>query len=338
MNRNEGERLTRLIDIILLLSQEPRRHNRAALAARYGVSERQITKDLQLLRDQLYLRVERDPQGKGYYLASVPRLPALQLDLTQALSLLLAAEAGHFLPGVSVQELQAALARLRAVLPEQLQEFLSMIAQTRRPSRIDAQRQKWLRQIVEAMTLYHTIAIHYRVASRGGELVERRLDPYGVLPFGRSWYVIGWCHLRRSLRTFKVDRIERLYDTRTPFRIRPEFSLQGFLATSWGIFEGQKAAAEEIELEFSQLAAPWITEEDWHPTQEVEQLPDGRIRFRVRIPVTPDFVRWVLTFGVEVTVLRPESLQEQVLAQARGILAKYGAREPGQVEAAEAIP
>lgn len=331
----EGDRVARLVDMVLLLGQYPRQYNRAALAERYGVTERQVTKDLQLLRERLELAIERDPSGQGYYLASVPRLPSLQLDLAQALALLLAAEAGHFVPGVSGQELSAALARLRAILPDRVRELLEKTARVRQPSKTDERRATRLRLLFEAMALQYTVEISYRTASRGGERVERRFDPYCVVPFGRSWYVIGWCHLRRAIRTLKVDRIENLWMTRVPFQIRPEFSLQDFLAASWGMFEARDVPAEEVELEFSETAAPWVAEEEWHPTQQVEQLPDGRVRFRVRLPITPDFVRWVLYYGVEVTVIRPESLREQILAHARGILRKYGVREAAQPGVAE---
>ncbi|MCX7624469.1 MAG: transcriptional regulator [Thermomicrobium sp.] len=323
----EQDRVARLVDIILELCKRPKQLGRAELAERYGVSERQITKDLQLLRERLGLRIERDPSGKGYYLASVPRLPSLQLSLSEALALLLAAEAGHLVPGVSSQELSAALARLRAILPDRLRDLLERVAQTRPAGRLDELRRKRLQTLLEAMALRHTVEIVYRTASRGDDRVRRQFDPYGIVPFGRSWYVIGWCHLRRAMRTFKVDRIEDIRDTRVPFELRSEFSLRDFLTASWGIFEAPDVPAQEVELEFSRTAAPWIAEEEWHPTQEIERLPDGSVRFRVRVPITPDFVRWVLNYGVEVTVIRPETLREQILAHARGILHKYGQRE-----------
>ncbi len=334
----EQDRVARLVDMVLLLCQYPKRYTRAALAERYGVSERQITKDLQLLRDRLYLPIERDAGGAGYYLTGVPRLQALQFTLSEALALLLAAEAGHFVPGVSAQELKTALSRLRAVLPEAWRQLLERVTAIRPPSSLDERRSKRLRVLLDAMAQRHTVRIYYRVASRGGEREWRQFDPYGVIPFERSWYVIGWCHRRRAIRTFKVDRIEEVEDTHYPFEIRPEFSLRDFLTANWGIFEAPDLPAEEIELEFSRTAAPWITEEEWHPTQEIVQLPDGRIRFRVRVPITPDFVRWVLNYGVEVTVIRPEHLREQVLAHARGILHKYGVRESVSSEAAQAGP
>jgi len=331
----EGDRVARLVDLLVTLAQSPKRYTRRELAARYQVSERQIGKDLQFLRERLGLVVERAPGG-GYYLASVPRLPSLQLELPQALALLLAAEAGHMIPGVPSQELSTALERLRAILPDKMRTLLGHALQARRPSRLDEQRRKRLFALLEAMALQHTVEMTYRTASRGNQPVSRRVDPYCVVPFGRSWYMVGWCHLRSDVRTFKVDRIEHVRDTRVPFRVRSDFSLREFLTKSWGVFQTSELPPEEVELEFSQTAAPWIAEEEWHPSQEIEPLPDGRIRFRVHIPVTPDFVRWVLNYGVDVTVIRPDSLREQVLAQARGILRHYGVRETGQLSTAEA--
>jgi proteasome accessory factor B len=37
---------------------------------------------------------------------------------------------------------------------------------------------------------------------------ERKVDPYGMLARRGYWYLIGWDHLRKAQRVFRVDRIE----------------------------------------------------------------------------------------------------------------------------------
>ncbi len=64
---------------------------------------------------------------------------------------------------------------------------------------------------------------------------ERDVDPYGLFQKGGAWFLTGWCHLRRDLRTFHLGRVEALTvngtSPRTPdFVPRPGFSL-GEVAT-----------------------------------------------------------------------------------------------------------
>lgn len=36
---------------------------------------------------------------------------------------------------------------------------------------------------------------------------QRDFDPYGVVRQGGRWYSVGYCHLRRALRVFRLDRM-----------------------------------------------------------------------------------------------------------------------------------
>ena len=55
--------IARLFALMWLLMEEPRRHQRRALAARFGVSERQLTKDLSVLAAGLRCRIRASPTG-----------------------------------------------------------------------------------------------------------------------------------------------------------------------------------------------------------------------------------------------------------------------------------
>lgn len=64
--------IARLFALMWLLMEEPRCHQRRALAARFSVSERQITKDLAVLEAGLRCRIRASPTG--YYLDPALRL------------------------------------------------------------------------------------------------------------------------------------------------------------------------------------------------------------------------------------------------------------------------
>lgn len=60
-----------------------------------------------------------------------------------------------------------------------------------------------------------------------------------------------------------------------------------------------------------------MAEEYWHQSQQVDEQPDGSILFKLHLPVTPDFVSWLLYYGHHVEVLEPASLREQVAEEHR---------------------
>lgn len=315
----ELQRVSRILDMVIVLSHQ--RLKRRELAERYAVSERRITSDLQVIRQGLGIEVESTEDG--YAIKTLPSLPSVKFELAELLALLLAALTGSRSPGIPQDKLSAAIERLRNALPRSLRQLIGP-GQIPLPATPAAKhREEVLRQLFEAIAGGWTVEMEYRPPMRRSTLYSRLVDPYALVPYLRGWYLIGWCHTRRAWRTFKVDRIKQLRITRTPFERRQEFDLGEFLMASWGMFEAGDRPAEEVELLFSPPAAHWVAEEQWHHSQRIEWLPGDRLRFTVTLRVTPDFARWVLSYGGAVEVVRPDSLREQVREHAQAILARY---------------
>jgi len=83
--------------------------------------------------------------------------------------------------------------------------------------------------------------------------------------------------------------------------------------------------AQDVILRFSALAGRWVREERWHTTQEITDEPDGCVRFRVHVPVTPELRRWVFHYGSEIEVLLPQSLRDWMRTEAETVAARYAA-------------
>lgn len=292
---------------------------RAGLANHYEISERQITKDLDVIRHGLkfVLNYER---GGGYYFERVPNLPAVSYSLAEALAIYLAAEAGRRMVGIPQEDLSAALARLGSIMPEELGPLLISGTMMPPPPVRDPHRESTLTDLYHAVTNRNSIEIEYVPASRPSSITNRKIDPYAVLPTGNSWHVVAWCHLRQDARIFKIDRIRSLKPTTEKFERDPEFDVEDFLEAGWGITRIPDQQAESIELIFDGPAAYWVGEESWHPTQQVEWLHGGRVRFCLHVPVTEEFSRWVLSYGSYCEVVAPDSLREWIEHQVREML------------------
>jgi len=76
-------------------------------------------------------------------------------------------------------------------------------------------------------------------------------------------------------------------------------------------------------LRFGPEAGRWVAEEYWHPSQRVEEQPDGSVLFKLHIAVTPEFVNWLLYYGRRVEVLEPPALRERVVKEHRRAVEMY---------------
>jgi predicted DNA-binding transcriptional regulator YafY len=49
--------------------------------------------------------------------------------------------------------------------------------------------------------------IHLQYRTPQGENTQRDFDPYGLVCRAGRWYAVGMCHLRKGLRSFRLDRV-----------------------------------------------------------------------------------------------------------------------------------
>lgn len=314
----ETTRVGRVLDIIWRISTAPNYWTRKRLAEQFEVSERSITGDLELIRNALKFEVRSD-RGNGYYFASVPRLPSVSYSIPEALALILAAQVGRQFAGIPQHDLSSAVARLSSVVPSELRSMLDELSPDAESYR-DSHRESMLQLCSRAIAAQRSVDITYRAASRNDQVTSRRVDPYAVFPYIRSWHIVGYCHLRQEVRIFKVDRIVTAIASDAHWEPRPEFDLAEFLSSGWGLIRGLDAPVEKVTLRFQPPTARWVSEERWHGSQQVSWHDDGSMTFSIRIQITPEFQRWLFRYGRDVEVVEPQHLRDWVHMEAQAVL------------------
>ncbi len=148
---------------------------------------------------------------------------------------------------------------------------------------------EYFSQIEAATRNRKVVTLQYRSASTG-DSTERKLDPYGLYYRERSWLVVGYCHLRKDTRSFRLDRIEELKvapKPKSPDFERPEsFDIRSYSARSPWTFSPQ--APEEVVLEFHSEALS-TANEDFGSDAIREEVDDGKIRIQF-MSGNPSFV------------------------------------------------
>ena len=154
------------------------------------------------------------------------------------------------------------------------------------------------------------------------ETEPRVVDPYHLANINGEWFLFAHCHLRNDIRTFVPARILEVKPTGQVF-VRPhKFSLEKRLRDSFGVLAGQ--GEFDVVIRFDELAADYIREKRWHPSQQLTELEDGGVQLRLKLSSLAEIQRWVLSWGGRATVLAPVELAESVKVAARAILDKTG--------------
>jgi len=318
----ETKRISRILEIISMVVRNPRRYLRRDLALRFEVSERMIQKDLDVIRHGLKFSLLHSPHG--YYFDRTPHLSAIQYSFAEALSLWLAVQASRQISGICSSELASAMARLEAVFPKEFSRLLRLPPhQPSSRTEHHDHRQRTIRLLTLAIMEERKVRIIYETRSRGGDINERVVRPYHLMAYVRSWQLIAHCERRDSVLMFKIDRIREatLLDER--YRFPADFDLDDYLGMTWGIMRGESCEPEDVVLRFEPEAGHWVAEEQWHKSQQIKELDDGSIVFRLKVVTTPEFVNWILYYGSRVEVLEPKNFRERVAAEHRKAAGLY---------------
>lgn len=105
------------------------------------------------------------------------------------------------------------------------------------------------------------------------------------------------------------------------FEVPPDFSAERYMANCFGLIHDELA---RVKVRFTGDAARWVADRKWHPSQKIEKHTRDSITARYRVGGTSEIKRWILGFGPMAEVLEPESLREEINADALELAALYG--------------
>ncbi|HWU45922.1 MAG TPA: WYL domain-containing protein [Humibacter sp.] len=148
-----------------------------------------------------------------------------------------------------------------------------------------------------------------------GEHERRRVDPLRIESVDDDWYLRGWCHLRKAVRTFRLDRMNGLVATTEPISYKP-----GDVTLPDTLFE-PSADDLTVSVAVAQSAIGLIA--DYIPDGAKRRLVDGVVHTQVRVAHYHGLKRLVCRHSGVLTVTAPAEARTAVADWARAGLARY---------------
>lgn len=209
----------------------------AELAARLGVTERTVRRDLDRLRELGYPVDSISGKYGGYRLATGTHVPPLILDDDEAVAVAIGLRyaAGAAISGIEETSLRA-LTKIEALLPHRLRRRVSALHSSVRsvPREVadDIIHPEALSMFAAACRDQEHMRFDYRRSD--GENSRRHVEPHTLVTVERRWYLVAWDGDRRDWRTFRLDRIQEPQQVGTHFPIReiPGRDAADFVASS----------------------------------------------------------------------------------------------------------
>lgn len=305
---------TRVLALLELL-QSQGRVSGPELARRIGVDGRTLRRYVAMLEELgIPIVAERGRFG-GYALVAGFKLPPLVFTNDEALALSVGLLAARNLGlADAAPAVAGAQAKLQRVMPHALKRRLRAIDGT---VALDLTRRSVAPEDNAALVTLSAAAqarqrVHLRYRSREQQDTARDFDPYGLVWRGGRWYAVGHCHLRRDVRSFRLDRVIAVHALPASFGRPEEFDALEHLASS--VAKLPRAYAIEVLLH---------TDLDRARRETFDAIgvftPEGHaVRLSAQADELDWFARELARLPFDFTVLKPAALRES--------LRRHGAR------------
>ena len=304
--RDVAQRLRRLLFIVPYVAKHPEGVTVEQLAKLIGADRDELLADLDLLS-----QVGPPDGDPGEYLLVSVEEGRVFVDLAHRLTRplrLTPAEGCSLLLGIRTLR-ESGIAPFDAAMQSAEKKLLSALgrdaneAQNLATSTVvaepDAAVATHLRTLVTSARQRQRVEIDYVSASRH-QSEHRPVDPYGIVHHAGEWYVVGHCHNRGDVRTFRIDRIASLKTTGERFDRPADFDLEAYRRERLYV---PSADAVTVRVQLDPLAVTRVGA-NW-PVGEVTLQDDGSAELLVDCEGFEWVTGWVLNLGRHAWIVGP---------------------------------
>ncbi len=321
-----GAQLSRQWQILRHLEANRNGLTAAQIAESTGISLRTAYRDLDDL-EKAGFPVYSEKDGKGNlwrfletYHFNIPQL----FSYTELMSLHMSRDMLEVFKGtVFFDSLESAFQKIEGSIPAQFLTYLDRVRSTFQaginPYKDYRRYRKIIDNINQAALEQKRLEMLY-LPLRSKKETHRKIDPYGIRIFEGTIYFIGYCHLRKDVRTFVVDRIRLLRLTEETFQRPSDFDLEQYSRHSFKVVHDKLYV---VKIRISPEWARYVGEKTWHQSQQMRKNADRSLELTFRVAGLTEIKQWALSWGPEAEVIAPERLKEAVKQDLRKALLSY---------------
>ncbi len=289
-------------------------------AREFGISERQLVRDLELLfvcglpghlPDDL---IEADWESGHVYVSNADAIARpLRLGVDEAVALLVGLRTLAELPGLHDRDaLERAIAKLERAAGDAAAPGGQVAVE------VDGHgRGAILALWHQALALGRRLHLRYHVPARD-ETTERDVDPMRVVVVDGRPYLEAWCRRAEDVRLFRLDRVVDAKLLDIPAVVPEDARQRDF---DEGVF--QPSPDDLLVTVDLSPAGHWVAE--YYPCESIEDLENDVLRITLRTADTRWVERLLLRLGGSGQVVEPADLAERVRNKAMAALAVYDA-------------
>ena len=192
---------------------------------------------------------------------------------------------------------------------------------------------QYLSPLLDAIEKQKQIEIHYHKFWGSKEVQIRTIEPYLLKESQRRWYVLALDVDKKLIRIFGLDRIKSIEDMGMKRMYDPPKEIVHFFDDSFGVWvDNDRTKAEKVLLSFKKEEsdsfftpnpAEYLRAIPLHRSQVFIKDTPEEIILSLKVKITPDFVKEILSYGAYVKVIEPQHLADRIKTEIKNALQLY---------------
>lgn len=310
-------RLKRLLSIVfLLLNRE--KIKAKELSEKFNVSLRTIYRDIQVINSAGIPIISTNGFNGGISILPDFRIDRQVLSLKEMQAIISALQGVN--DSLKNRDLDLIIEKISDMLPGKPKEKSateSEVVIDLIPWGMAERSHSNIRKINLAMENKNIIRFLY--SKIDGPSEERYVEPMTIIFKGYTWYLFGYCKLRKDYRVFRISRIKNLQVSDLCF-IKRRKSYKDYI--NWN----EQTKEIKLMLKFSGQVRTAV--EDYFTEKEIEYDEQGDLIVRTQMPESGWLYGFILSYGSFVEVLEPKEYRQILHGEASKIKRLYDKKTP----------
>lgn len=154
-------------------------------------------------------------------------------------------------------------------------------------------------------------------------ITNRIVHPLALKDSQGRWYLVAVDKKDNTLKTFGLDRMDNVDILKTKYKAKYSYNLHEYFYYAFGINTEGKTSPTIVQLSMNFEKGQYIKNYPLHASQRIVSESENEVLVELDIYVTYDFIMELLSHGSSLKVIRPKSLQDELVKELKKNLEIY---------------
>ncbi len=171
---------------------------------------------------------------------------------------------------------------------------------------------QFLADLIEAVRKRKTVSLKHQKYWEDNP-TQRIVDPLALKESRYRWYLVAKDCGDKKIKTFALDRIIQADITSSKFNYPKDFDVNTYFKYYFGVISPEEnEEPEEIVLSFDAGQSKYLKSLPLHTSQEIINENEDEFRISLKVYVTFDFIKEILSYGNSVQIIKSAKLKKAI--------------------------